>query len=59
MRHVEKVLNDDPAQNDADSDDYYRRRIHWALGVLVQYAEALGTARAQGNMSFEEFPFGM
>ena len=59
VRHVEKVLNDDPAQNDADSDDYYRRRIHWALGVLVQYAEALGTARAQGNMSYEEFPFGM
>lgn len=59
VRHVEQVLNDDAAQNDAASDDYYRQRIRWALKLLVQYAEALGSVRAQGDTAHAAFPYGM
>ena len=48
VRHVETVLNDDPAQNNADADAYFRDRIRYALGILREYALALRQVRAMG-----------
>ncbi len=59
VRHVEKVLNPDPADNDPDADGYFRRRILWSLKVLRAYAEALGPVRESGVVWSDEFGFGM
>ena len=59
VRNVEKVLNDDPAQNDADADAYFRERILFALNILKQYALALGKVRASGVTVTETFKNGM
>lgn len=48
VRNVEKVLNDDAAQNDPDADAYFRDRIRFALGVLIEYAAALRQVRDSG-----------
>ncbi len=59
VRHVESVLNDDPAQNDPASDSYYRDRIQYALGILSEYAKALGQVRASGVTDTDVFKNGM
>ena len=59
VRHVESVLNDDPADNDPAADAYFRERIAWALGILREYALALRAVRASGVTEHERFPFGM
>lgn len=59
VRHVESVLNDDSKQNDAESDDYFRSRISWALDVLVQYGDALKAVRAKGITFNQNFSNGM
>nr|CAA6806787.1 MAG: NADPH-dependent FMN reductase [uncultured Thiotrichaceae bacterium] len=59
VRNVESVLNDDPAQNNADSDDYFRRRISWTLEMLVEYGEALKIVRDKGNTHNQNFSNGM
>ncbi len=59
IRHVESVLNDDPAANDPDADAYFRRRIDWALGILREYALALAQVRASGATDSDEFNNGM
>lgn len=59
VRNVESVLNDDASQNNADADAYFRARITYALGVLREYALALGAVRASGAASLELFKNGM
>ncbi len=59
VRHVESVLNDNPAHNDPDADRYFRERILWSLQVLRAYAEALGPVRESGITVNEQFGFGM
>jgi azobenzene reductase len=59
VRHVERVLNDDPAQNDAGADSYFRARLHWALGILGQYGLALRQVRASGAADTDQFNNGM
>jgi NAD(P)H-dependent FMN reductase len=59
VRHVESVLNDDPAQNKPDADSYFRERIHYALGILVEYAKALRQVRDSGVTDTDKFPNGM
>ena len=59
VRNVESVLNDDASQNNADTDGYFRERITYALGVLREYALALGSVRASGAASLEKFKNGM
>ncbi|MBS1270540.1 MAG: hypothetical protein MAG794_01497 [Gammaproteobacteria bacterium] len=59
VRNVEKVLNDDPAENDAESDSYYRERLLWALGILKEYAVALNHVRKSGATTTREFKNGM
>lgn len=48
VRNVEKVLNDDPALNNAAADSYFRDRIRYALTLLKEYAIALRQVRASG-----------
>ncbi len=59
LRHVERVLNEDPAANDAEADAYYRARLAWALRILVAYAQALAPVRASGVTATTEFKNGM
>jgi hypothetical protein len=56
---VESVLNDDPALNKPVADGYFRERIHYALGILVEYAKALRQVRSSGLTDRDEFPNGM
>jgi len=59
VRKVEKVLNDNPADNDERSDSYYRERLQWALGILKEYAVALKQVRESGVTATEKFKNGM
>ena len=59
VRHVESVLNDDPAKNDPDADGYFRERIRYALGILTGYAKALQQVRASGITDTDTFKNGM
>ncbi len=59
VRHVERVLNPDPADNDPDADGYFRERILWSLQILRAYAEALKPVRESGVTVHEKFGFGM
>jgi NAD(P)H-dependent FMN reductase len=59
VRHVENVLNDDPAQNNPDADRYFRERIPYALSILVAYARALKQVRASGVTDLSTFKNGM
>lgn len=59
IRHVESVLNDREEENEARSDTYYRERLAWALGILKEYAHALGQVRASGAAETDKFRNGM
>jgi NAD(P)H-dependent FMN reductase len=59
VRHVESVLNDDPAQNNPDTDSYFRERIQYALGILIEYAKALRQVRSSGVTETDKFQNGM
>jgi len=59
VRNVESVLNDDPAQNNPDTDSYFRERITYALGILKEYALALSQVRASGAADLARFKNGM
>ncbi|WJW75414.1 NAD(P)H-dependent oxidoreductase [Thiohalobacter sp. IOR34] len=59
VRHVESVLNEDPAANDPQADPYFRARIDWALGILREYALALRQVRKSGVTESEQFRNGM
>ena len=59
IRRVEKVLNDNPGDNDERSDRYYRERIDWALAILKQYASALQHVRGSGITDHDKFKNGM
>ncbi len=59
LRHVERVLNEDPAANEPRSDGYYRERIDWSLVVLKAYAQALQGVRASGVAFNPKFANGM
>ncbi len=59
VRHVESVLNENPADNDPEADRYFRERILWSLQVLRAYAGALGPVRESGITVNEKFGFGM
>lgn len=48
VRHVETVLNDDPAQNNESADSYFRGRILYALKLLREYGLTLRQVRASG-----------
>lgn len=59
VRNVEKVLNDNPEDNDAGADAYFRERIEWNLNILKQYAIGLKQVRDSGVTKTEKFNNGM
>jgi len=59
IRHVESVLNEDEAENNPDSDAYFRARSEYALRILREYAIALQAVRASGLTFDERFKNGM
>mgnify|MGYP005750370739 FL=1 len=59
VRNVEKVLNDDPAQNNESADAYFRDRIRYALTQLKEYAIALRQVRASGATDRSVYKNGM
>ena len=59
VRHVEKILNDNDADNDAHSNDYYAERIEWSLNVLLGYAKALKNMRSETEVFHKKFGNGM
>ena len=59
VRKVEKVLNDDPDNNDPRSDKFYRERLAWVLGILKEYASAFRQIRASGATDSDTFKNGM
>ena len=59
VRHVEKVLNDNAADNNESADGYFRERIEWSLNILKQYAIGLKQVRDSGATATEKFKNGM
>ncbi|VAW54952.1 NADPH-dependent FMN reductase [hydrothermal vent metagenome] len=59
LRNVEKILNENPKDNDASADEYFRERIEWSLNILKQYALALTQVRESGVTATEKFGNGM
>ena len=59
VRNVEKVLNDNMADNDAGADGYFRERITWSLGILKAYAEAMKPMRETAQVHHDKFGNGM
>jgi hypothetical protein len=59
VRNVEKVLKDDPAENDPGADRYFRERIQWTLAILKEYAVALKPVRESGVTESNLFRNGM
>lgn len=57
IRDVCNVLNQAAAVSDAD--EYYHKRMTYALGILVEYAIALKPVREAIDMSIPEFASGM
>ncbi|MCW9025164.1 MAG: NAD(P)H-dependent oxidoreductase [Gammaproteobacteria bacterium] len=59
IRHVEKVLNENPDDNDQRSDTYYRERLTWSLHLLKEYGQALERVRNTGIALNDKFSNGM
>ncbi|MCB1760168.1 MAG: NAD(P)H-dependent oxidoreductase [Gammaproteobacteria bacterium] len=59
IRNVERVLNEDAADNDSAADQYFRARIAWNLEILHAYALALKGVRESGITHNDLFKNGM
>ncbi len=59
VRDVEKVLNESSADNEPDSDTYYKSRLNWGLGILIGYGKALKTMRENTQIHHDSFGNGM
>ena len=59
LRNVEKILNEDDADNDSGADAYFRERIFWSLGILRGYAVALKSMRVDTEIHNDKFANGM
>jgi len=59
IRNVEKVLNENPKDNNTDADEYFKERIEWSLNILKQYVIALKQVRDSGVTATEKFGNGM
>jgi NAD(P)H-dependent FMN reductase len=59
LRNIEKILNENAADNDEDADAYFRERISWALGILSGYAVALKAMRESTEIHHDKFANGM
>ena len=59
LRNIEKILNEDAAENDIEADAYFRERISWTLGILSGYAAALKNMRESTEIHHDKFGNGM
>lgn len=59
LRNIEKILNEDAADNDEDADVYFKERISWTLGILRGYAVALKSMRESTEIHNDKFGNGM
>ena len=59
VRNVEKVLNENAADNNPGADEYFRERITWSLGILKAYAEAMKPMRETAQLHHDKFGNGM
>jgi NAD(P)H-dependent FMN reductase len=59
VRNVEKVLNENDADNEQVEDGYFRERIDWALDMLLGYAVALKGMRETTRIHHDKFGNGM
>ncbi|MBE9559319.1 MAG: NAD(P)H-dependent oxidoreductase [Proteobacteria bacterium] len=59
LRNIEKILNENAADNDEGADAYFRERISWALGILSGYAVALKSMRESTEIHHDKFGNGM
>ncbi|HHJ20204.1 MAG TPA: NADPH-dependent oxidoreductase [Gammaproteobacteria bacterium] len=59
IRDVESVLNEDPADNNPETDRYFRERTAYALRILSGYAAALKQVRSTGITDLGVFKNGM
>jgi NAD(P)H-dependent FMN reductase len=59
LRNIEKILNENAADNDESADSYFKERISWALGILSGYAVALKTMRESTQIHHDKFGNGM
>lgn len=59
LRNVEKILNENPADNDESADTYFKERIEWSLNILKEYAVGLKHVRDSGVTATEKFNNGM
>ena len=59
LRNVEKILNENAADNDEGADAYFRERITWTLGILHGYAVALKSMRENTQIHHDKFGNGM
>lgn len=57
VRFVGEVLNGESIQSEEDA--AVRKRIDYALSVLLEYGKALGAVRNSGVLNRKEFPYGM
>jgi NAD(P)H-dependent FMN reductase len=59
LRNVESILNENAADNNPDTDAYFKERISWALGILKGYAVALKAMREHTQIHHDKFGNGM
>ncbi len=57
VREAEGMLNGTTAANDRDTE--LRKRIHYSLEMLIEYAKAFQHVRSSGKINLKEFPYGM
>lgn len=59
LRNIERILNENPADNDESADSYFRERIGWTLELLKGYTRALTTMRQSTEIFHDNFKNGM
>ncbi|MDH5612478.1 MAG: NAD(P)H-dependent oxidoreductase [Gammaproteobacteria bacterium] len=59
LRHIESILNDNEADNNADANNYFKERISWSLGILKGYTVALKAMREHTQIHHDKFGNGM
>lgn len=59
LRNVNTLLHGDLNETSSDEDTYLRKRIDYALEVLVLYARALRGVRDSPIIDHKTYPFGM
>ncbi len=59
LRNVENILNENDADNNPETDSYFKERISWTLGILKGYAVALKSMRENIEIHHDKFGNGM